>query len=703
MIKTRIPRQDSFVNALNSHNIMRITKKIDEYCINLNENIDGQTPLYIVTSYGDCNLVKEFLGRGSNPDLKTEWEYFPLYIASKQGYYPIVRLLLKNNSDPKQTTKKGHQSLYVACKKGHYSIVSLLLKYETIRSINDKNCFESFQIAISNGYLSIALLFLQKGLNPNQKDTGTGYNSLHIACKKGDLSTVQTLLQYGAYLDSKTNKEGKTPFIIAAENGHLSILQELVDSYTNKNESNKNRTKTRKSQNLIDFVNQKTVYNETALFFASKEGHYEVCEYLISKGALVNMKTKNGNFPLYEATKNGNTEIVQLLIQSNCFLDMVFVDWPSLFIAIQNGYFEITKLLIESGCDLNYVDITDGFNALMVAIESNEPSIAEYLINKGINFKTFTNNSKETPLHLAAASGEREICKLLLSYGLDINFEDETGMTPIMYAIENENENVIKFLLKNGAKYKLNNQFYPIEEIENSLILELLSSYHQISRDFLYLFQFQECCDLFIADKFSNKIGLHKIFVETRLNRKLDNNLITFFKQYSKAELNHFFMWLYSGIVPKKNSPELQIIKQIAGNLKLNFDQKSGKKSLVQDLKKCLNNKSTSDFQLQFDNNIDNNKNSDNNNNQTIFLHKFVLLARSNLFKGLFNSIGDLNHLRNNTPFSFHLLKPFLQYLYTDELEIKLDSQLYDQFKEAIEYFQLSKCTSLNYWLNKLY
>ncbi|KAJ3439691.1 molting protein mlt-4 [Anaeramoeba flamelloides] len=681
MIKTRIPRQDSFLNALNSHNILRITKKIDEYSINLNQNIDGQTPLYIVSSYGDCNLVKEFLGRGCNPDLKTKWEYFPLYIASKQGYYPIVRLLLKNKCDPKQTTKKGHQSLYVACKNGHYSIVSLLLKYETRRSINDKNCFESFQIAISKGYLSMAVLFLQKGMNPNQKDTCTGHNALHIACIKGDLSTVQTFLKYGAYLDWKTGKEGKTPFILAAENGNLSILQELVDSYTNKNESNLNKTKNTKSQNLLDFINQKTVYNETALFFASKKGHYEVCDYLISKGALVNMKTKNGNFPLYEATKNGDEEIVQLLIQNGCFLDMVFVDWPSLFIAIQNGYFQITKLLIESGCDLNYVDVTDGFNALMVSIESKEPSIAEYLINKGINFKTFTNNSKETPLHLATASGEMEICKLLLRYGLDVNIKDDVGMTPII-------------------------------------------SYHQISIDFLNLFQFQECCDLFIADKFSNRIGLHKIFVETRLNRKLDNDLITLFKQYSKAELNHFFSWIYSGITPKQDSQERQIINKISINLNINFDQKSGKKSLVQDLKKCLNNKQTSNFQLQFNNNNmdNNNKNTDNsncgvynfnnnknnnnhnnNNNQNIFLHKFVLIARSNLFKGLFNSIEDLNHLRNNTPFSYIILKPLLQYFYTDKLKIKLDSQLYHHLKEAIEYFQLSKSTSLNYWLNKLY
>ena len=47
---------------------------------------------------------------------------------------------------------------------------------------------------------------------------------------------------------------------------------------------------------------------------ASSEGHKDIVELLISKGADVNVKTKDGKTPLLVALKKDQKEIVELLI-----------------------------------------------------------------------------------------------------------------------------------------------------------------------------------------------------------------------------------------------------------------------------------------------------------------------------------------------------------------------------------------------------
>ena len=42
--------------------------------------------------------------------------------------------------------------------------------------------------------------------------------------------------------------------------------------------------------------------------------------------------------------------------------------------------------------------------------------------------------------------------KKLIDEGVDINSVDESGYSSLMYAVKNKNEEIVKLLLKNGAK-----------------------------------------------------------------------------------------------------------------------------------------------------------------------------------------------------------------------------------------------------------
>mmetsp|Transcript_22101 Transcript_22101/g.32942 ORF Transcript_22101/g.32942 Transcript_22101/m.32942 type:complete len:857 (+) Transcript_22101:71-2641(+) len=61
------------------------------------------------------------------------------------------------------------------------------------------------------------------------------------------------------------------------------------------------------------------------------------------------------------------------------------------------------------------------------------------------------------PLHLAAANGHLEVCKVLTEYKADPSHRDHSGRTPILEAVEAGHKGIIKFLLQRGGEICLNN------------------------------------------------------------------------------------------------------------------------------------------------------------------------------------------------------------------------------------------------------
>lgn len=64
-------------------------------------------------------------------------------------------------------------------------------------------------------------------------------------------------------------------------------------------------------------INQKDKVNETALFYAAREGKTKVCEVLLNHGAKINIIDHKRQTALFFAKKNGHTETIALLISRN--------------------------------------------------------------------------------------------------------------------------------------------------------------------------------------------------------------------------------------------------------------------------------------------------------------------------------------------------------------------------------------------------
>jgi ankyrin repeat protein len=166
------------------------------------------------------------------------------------------------------------------------------------------------------------------------------------------------------------------------------------------------------------FLEQKQVNLKSEnefLTLASREGHYEIVEFLIEKEIDVNQQNDDGQNGLHYASRRGHSKIV--------------------------------KLLIEKGIDVNKLRKEDGYNALHIASEEGYEEIVSILLSQKIIEINKQNAFGQTALHLASSSGHTNIVKLLIEKGFDAYLQDNNGRKPLEAAIESGHKKIVKFFI----------------------------------------------------------------------------------------------------------------------------------------------------------------------------------------------------------------------------------------------------------------
>jgi len=99
-----------------------------------------------------------------------------------------------------------------------------------------------------------------------------------------------------ANVNARRKYYNDTALIYASENGHIEIVEVLLDNGAD--------------------VNAYNNYGDTALINASEKGYEEVVDMLLDNGADVNAKNKDGETALMMARENGHKEVVDMLLEN---------------------------------------------------------------------------------------------------------------------------------------------------------------------------------------------------------------------------------------------------------------------------------------------------------------------------------------------------------------------------------------------------
>uniref|UniRef100_A0A1B6KEE8 PRANC domain-containing protein n=1 Tax=Graphocephala atropunctata TaxID=36148 RepID=A0A1B6KEE8_9HEMI len=180
----------------------------------------------------------------------------------------------------------------------------------------------------------------------------------------------------------------------------------------------------------------------------------QVNDIIDSYGFSYEPQWEEGYDLLCVAINSRNMDVAKLLVKKNCKLEGVGRGQSKSFkslirVAISHGDAELVGMLLER--DTRKMWLED----LLVhqAVYAGRRDIVRLLLERGANVET-RNLAMMTALHLAAVQGHADIVKELLTSGADIESQDRDGRTSLFLAVSAGHKMVVKELLEQGADHE---------------------------------------------------------------------------------------------------------------------------------------------------------------------------------------------------------------------------------------------------------
>jgi len=182
---------------------------------------------------------------------------------------------------------------------------------------------------------------------------------------------------------------------------------------------------------------------------AARKNNYDETVLKIYEFQLQDWKLKENKYSeenLEDAIINDNTLIIQEFISNNIILDSMELnnDFTPLITALFANSEKSALLLIENGANPN--DQFDTRSVLTMAVMFNQPKIVKALLEKGADVNA-DDGTLTTPIMFAAQEGLSEIVDILLQHKADFHRKDRAGETAFDKASKNNYTEIAKKLI----------------------------------------------------------------------------------------------------------------------------------------------------------------------------------------------------------------------------------------------------------------
>ncbi|XP_051530753.1 caskin-2-like isoform X2 [Myxocyprinus asiaticus] len=240
--------------------------------------------------------------------------------------------------------------------------------------------------------------------------------------------------------------------LLAVKNGDLPLAHKLLAKIKT------NRSKILGSTKRLN-VNYQDQDGFSALHHAALTGTTDLLSLLLEAQATVDIKDSNGMRPLHYAAWQGKADSVLMLLRAGASVNGASQDGQiPLHLAAQYGHYEVSEMLLQhqsNPCTVNKVKKTP----LDLACEFGRLKVTQLLLNSNMVVALLEGNGRDnTPLHLAARNGHKDIIRLLLKAGIDINRTTKAGTALHEAALYGKTE-VVKLLLDAGIDVNIRNTY----------------------------------------------------------------------------------------------------------------------------------------------------------------------------------------------------------------------------------------------------
>ena len=415
---------------------------------------DGTTALHWAVRADDLDVVRLLLGAGANAKAANRYGVTPLSLAAENGNAVIVEALLKAGADPEARLAEDQTVLMAAARIGNTHVLKRLLA---------------------------------AGADPNAKERVLGETALMWAALENHADAIDVLVGHGADIDARSvattfprfkfgdgivaratslPRGGWTPLMYAARQGATDAARALADAGADLNLTDPNGT--------------------SALVTAIINVHFDLAGVLIDRGADAEAAEVTGMAALYAAVDMhtlaetvgrpnpkphdtlDSVDIVKALLAYGAnpnarlkspLLDRVHNDGNAdpalgdgatpLMRAARQADVAVMQLLLDGGADVNLAT-TKGMTPLMFAasrqggfrgvatatpgVEQDAVRAVGLCLARGARIDA-ADETGQTALHLAAASGGDDVVRLLAAKGANLFLKDRQGRTALDVAL----------------------------------------------------------------------------------------------------------------------------------------------------------------------------------------------------------------------------------------------------------------------------
>eukprot|EP01062_Namystynia_karyoxenos_P038467 TRINITY_DN27906_c0_g1_i1.p1 TRINITY_DN27906_c0_g1~~TRINITY_DN27906_c0_g1_i1.p1 ORF type:complete len:1010 (+),score=361.76 TRINITY_DN27906_c0_g1_i1:97-3030(+) len=460
----------------------------------------GGSPLHIAAATGNTAAIARLLDDGADVNEENAGDgTTPLHHAVTTCQVPAVRLLLEREANAEAAARSGATPLHMAAAMGCEGAAAALL--DSGADPDYKHPFagtSALHFAAEMGRTGVMRLLCRRGADPNTEKR-TGGTPLHTAADANQSAAVEALIGDCKVSTNKLLMGDTTPLYLAAQRGLTEVARVLLDHGAELNYAmprGKFKMALQPQGNapppgaFYDEKNTEVGNGATALHAAVENGHPEVVQLLLDRGAL-QLASMEGASPLVIALQYRHPGIaLQLLQGADCehaakVNTKVPVDGASpLFVAAGYNYAAVVKRLLECGADPNIRNrhgatplshalryglrvvadalleagadpaavMGSGHSMLDAAIDGGHLAAVEAVLKADPGLALRRNADGRTALHTAAERGNSQAARRLIELGADLSARvNSTGATPLFLAAMSGDEGLVALLIDRGA------------------------------------------------------------------------------------------------------------------------------------------------------------------------------------------------------------------------------------------------------------